>query len=48
MRVLRRVEPVSHVVDAVNLAAAGVPDTGARELAPGETLAGTVTFVPTF
>lgn len=40
------VEPVSHVNDAVNLAARGVPDTGAREIAPGESLAGTVTFTP--
>jgi aldose 1-epimerase len=42
------VEPVSHVIDAVNLAAQGVPDTGARNLAPGETLVGTVTFTPEF
>jgi len=31
------VEPVSHVTDAFNLAAAGRTDTGARTLAPGET-----------
>lgn len=30
------VEPVSHCVDAFNLAAAGVPDTGMRVLKPGE------------
>jgi aldose 1-epimerase len=32
------VEPATHVCDAVNLAAAGAADTGARVLAPGETL----------
>jgi len=32
-------EPVSHVADAFNLAAAGVQGTGARRLAPGESLA---------
>ena len=32
------VEPVSHATDAFNLAAAGRSDTGARALAPGETL----------
>jgi aldose 1-epimerase len=32
------VEPVSHVTDAFNLAAAGREDTGARALEPGETL----------
>jgi len=31
-------EPVSHVTDAFNLAAAGRTDTGAHTLAPGETL----------
>ena len=31
-------EPVSHATDAFNLAAAGREDTGARTLAPGETL----------
>lgn len=31
-------EPVSHVTDAFNLAAAGRTDTGTRSLAPGETL----------
>jgi len=37
-------EPVSHVTDAFNLAAAGRPDTGARVLAPGETLRAAVTL----
>ncbi len=37
-------EPVSHVTDAFNLAAAGLPDTGFRVLAPGETLASTITL----
>lgn len=32
------VEPATHVCDAFNLAAAGAPDTGARALAPQETL----------
>jgi len=40
------VEPVSHGVDAFNLAARGVPDTGTVVLAPGETLRGRVEFVP--
>jgi aldose 1-epimerase len=31
-------EPVSHVADAFNLAAAGLPDTGMRVLHPGERL----------
>ncbi|MEO8857610.1 MAG: aldose 1-epimerase [Burkholderiaceae bacterium] len=35
-------EPVSHVADAFNLAARGVPDTGAQQLAPGETMTGTI------
>jgi aldose 1-epimerase len=39
-------EPVSHVTDAVNLAAAGHPDTGLHVLAPGETLASTITLTP--
>ena len=34
------VEPVSHVNDGFNLADRGVPDTGVRILAPGETLRG--------
>ena len=38
------VEPVSHVTDAFNLAAAGRPDTGARALEPGETLRAVVTL----
>jgi aldose 1-epimerase len=37
-------EPVSHVTDAFNLAAAGRTDTGARALAPGETLRAAVTL----
>ncbi|MGB6242416.1 MAG: aldose epimerase [Castellaniella sp.] len=32
------VEPATHVCDAVNLAAAGIPGTGLQTLAPGETL----------
>ena len=40
------VEPVSHSVDAFNLAARGVPGTGTVVLAPGERLAGRVEFVP--
>jgi aldose 1-epimerase len=32
------VEPVSHVADGFNLAAAGVPETGTETLAPGATL----------
>ncbi len=38
------VEPVSHVTDAFNLAAGGRTDTGARTLAPGETLRAVVTL----
>ena len=38
------VEPVSHVTDAFNLAAAGRTDTGARALEPGETLQATVSL----
>jgi aldose 1-epimerase len=37
-------EPVSHVTDAFNLAAQGRTDTGARVLAPGETLRAAVTL----
>jgi aldose 1-epimerase len=37
-------EPVSHVTDAFNLEAAGRTDTGARALAPGETLRTVVTL----
>jgi len=40
------VEPVSHSVDAFNLAARGVPGTGTVVLAPGETLSGRVEFLP--
>jgi aldose 1-epimerase len=40
------VEPVSHVTDAVNLAASGRTDTGLRVLAPGETLRAAMTLVP--
>jgi aldose 1-epimerase len=40
------VEPISHVPDAVNLAPAGVPDTGLVDLAPGETLAGEMELRP--
>ncbi|HEY9549555.1 MAG TPA: aldose 1-epimerase, partial [Kiloniellaceae bacterium] len=39
-------EPVSHCTDAVNLAAAGRSDTGLRTLAPGETFAASVRFLP--
>jgi len=38
------VEPVSHVTDAFNLAAAGRVDTGARALEPGEMLRAVVTL----
>ena len=37
-------EPVSHVTDAFNLAEAGRTDTGARALAPGETLRAAMTL----
>jgi aldose 1-epimerase len=40
------VEPVSHVTDAVNLAAAGRADTGLRSLPPGATLRAAVTLAP--
>jgi aldose 1-epimerase len=40
------VEPVSHMIDAFNLAAAGRTDTGMRVLAPGERLSGTMVFKP--
>jgi aldose 1-epimerase len=40
------VEPVSHVTDAVNLAAAGRADTGLRHLPPGATLRAAVTLAP--
>ncbi|MGI9511203.1 MAG: aldose 1-epimerase [Geminicoccaceae bacterium] len=38
------VEPVSHVANAVNLAAAGRNDTGLHILNPGETLSGSMRF----
>lgn len=38
------VEPVSHVANAVNLAAAGRTDTGLQVLEPGATLAGQMRF----
>ena len=37
-------EPVSHVADAFNLAERGVANTGARLLAPGEKMGGTIRF----
>lgn len=37
-------EPVSHVADGFNLAARGVANTGARLLAPGENMGGTIRF----
>lgn len=37
-------EPVSHVADGFNLAARGVPDTGTRWLAPGDSPAGGMRF----
>ena len=37
-------EPVSHVTDAFNLAAAGRPDTGLRIIEPGESLRAAVTL----
>jgi aldose 1-epimerase len=39
-------EPVSHVTDAFNLAAAGRADTGARTLEPGETLRAAISLAP--
>jgi aldose 1-epimerase len=39
-------EPVSHVTDAVNLAAAGRTDTGLLTLGPGDTLRAAVTLTP--
>lgn len=38
------VEPVSHAIDAANLSARGVEDTGHRVLAPGETFIAGVRF----
>jgi aldose 1-epimerase len=40
------VEPVSHVTDAFNMAAAGDAGTGMQVLAPGATLRSTATFTP--
>jgi aldose 1-epimerase len=40
------VEPVSHCIDAFNLAAQGMSDTGMRILEPGETWQATVRFTP--
>lgn len=40
------VEPVSHCIDAFNLAAQGMGDTGMRVLAPGESWEVTVRFTP--
>lgn len=37
-------EPVSHVADGFNLAGRGVANTGARLLAPGEKMGGTIRF----
>ncbi len=42
------VEPVSHLNNGFQLAAAGIEHTGVRLLAPGETLAGEVRFTPRF
>jgi aldose 1-epimerase len=39
-------EPVSHVADAFNLAAAGLTDTGMLTLAPGESVRATLTLTP--
>lgn len=38
------VEPVTHVANAVNLAAAGRTDTGLQTLEPGEMLSGSISF----
>jgi aldose 1-epimerase len=40
------VEPVSHCIDAFNLAAKGMGDTGMRVLASGESWEATVHFTP--
>ncbi len=40
------VEPVSHCIDAFNLAEDGMSDTGMRVLEPGETWEATVWFAP--
>ncbi len=39
-------EPVSHITDAFNLAAAGRTDTGMLTLAPGESVRATLTMTP--
>jgi aldose 1-epimerase len=39
-------EPVSHITDAFNLAAAGRPDTGMLTLGPGESATATLTLTP--
>jgi aldose 1-epimerase len=39
-------EPVSHITDAFNLAAAGRTDTGMLTLAPGESVRATLTLTP--
>ena len=39
-------EPVSHITDAINLAAKGVSDTGAKALAPNETMTVAMTITP--
>ena len=38
------IEPVSHVADAVNLAARGIKGTGVQMLEPGASLSGTITL----
>jgi aldose 1-epimerase len=40
------VEPVSHITDAFNLAAAGRTDTGMLSLLPGESVRATLTLTP--
>ena len=40
------VEPVSHITDAFNLAAAGRTDTGMLSLLPGESVGATLTLTP--
>jgi aldose 1-epimerase len=39
------VEPVTHVCDGANLADAGMPGTGIKRLAPGETLQAQADFI---
>jgi aldose 1-epimerase len=38
------IEPVTHVVDAFNMHAQGITDTGFHSLQPQETLSGTITI----